>query len=129
MELRFDPKLIINYIEWHLSKPILWAVLLNDHILYAFLFEANPIKNVRRPCRMRIILKFIIALLLCSLAVVGLAVAKIEPPAEGGTLPEIVLSAPENSELQQYLGVAGKKTFTIPEIKSEVVIVEIFSMY
>ena len=78
---------------------------------------------------MRIIIKFIIALILCSLAGVGLAVAKIKPPAEGGTLPEIVLSAPENPELQQYLGVAGKKTFTIPEIKSEVVIIEIFSMY
>ena len=78
---------------------------------------------------MRIILKFILALILCFLAVVGFAVAKIKPPAEGGALPEIVLSAPENSELQQYLGVAGKKTFTIPEIKAEVVIIEIFSMY
>ena len=78
---------------------------------------------------MRINQKFIVALILCSLAVVGVAVAETKPPAEGGTLPEIVLSAPENSELQQYLGVAGKKTFTIPEIKSEVVIIEIFSMY
>ena len=78
---------------------------------------------------MRIYIKFSLALILCFLALVGLAVAKIKPPAEGGTLPDIVLSAPENSELQQYLGVAGKKTFTIPEIKSEVVIIEIFSMY
>ena len=76
---------------------------------------------------MRFILQFIFALILCPLAVV--AVAEIKPPAEGGILPEIVLSAPENSELQQYLGVTGKKTFTIPEIKAEVVLIEIFSMY
>ena len=78
---------------------------------------------------MRFILKFIFVLILCLLAVVGFAVAEIKPPAEGGILPEIVLSAPENSELQQYLGVAGKKTFNIPEIKAEVVLIEIFSMY
>ena len=78
---------------------------------------------------MRFILKFIFVLILCLLAVVGFAVAEIKPPAEGGILPEIVLSAPDNSELQQYLGVAGKKTFTIPEIKAEVVLIEIFSMY
>jgi len=78
---------------------------------------------------MRIIIKFILALILCSLTVAGFAVAKIKPPAEGGKLPEIVLSAPEDSELQQYLGVAGKKTFTVPEIKAEVVLIEIFSMY
>ena len=78
---------------------------------------------------MRFILKRIFALILCLLAAVGFAVAEIKPPAEGGILPEIVLSAPENSELQQYLGVTGKKTFTIPEIKAEVVLIEIFSMY
>ena len=78
---------------------------------------------------MRFILKRIFALILCLLAVVGFAVAEIKPPAEGGILPEIVLSAPENSELQQYLGVTGKKTFTIPEIKAEVALIEIFSMY
>ncbi len=78
---------------------------------------------------MRFILQFIFALILCPLAVVGFAGAAIKPPAEGGILPEIVLSAPENSELQQYLGVTGKKTFTIPEIKAEVVLIEIFSMY
>jgi hypothetical protein len=78
---------------------------------------------------MRCILKFIFALILCPLAVVGFAVAEIKPPAEGGILPEIILSAPENLELQQYLGLTGKKTFTIPEIEAEVVLIEIFSMY
>jgi hypothetical protein len=78
---------------------------------------------------MKFMLKFILALILCPLAVAGFAVAKVKPPAEGGILPDIVLKAPENPELQQYLGLAGEKTFTIPEIKAEVVIIEIFSMY
>ena len=78
---------------------------------------------------MRFMLKFILALILCLLACAGFAVAKVKPPAEGGVLPEIVLSVPENSEHQQYLGVTGKKSFTIPEIKAEVVLIEIFSMY
>jgi hypothetical protein len=78
---------------------------------------------------MRFLVKTLFALILCRLAIAGFAAAEIEPPAEGGVLPEIILRVPENSELQQYLGVGGKETFTIPEIKAEVVIIEIFSMY
>ena len=78
---------------------------------------------------MRILLNTLFALFLCPLAIVGFAAAEIQPPAEGGNLPEIILRVPENSELKQYLGVGGKETFTIPEIKAEVVIIEIFSMY
>ena len=55
--------------------------------------------------------------------------AASQPPAVGGKLPEITLAAPQNTELQLYLGVGGKLTFAIPEIKAEVVLIEIFSMY
>jgi hypothetical protein len=51
------------------------------------------------------------------------------PPPEGGLLPDIVLTLPESPDHQAYLGLAGKKSFKIPEIKSEIVIIEIFSMY
>ena len=78
---------------------------------------------------MRFTLKFILAVILCPYIFTGFAGAETKPPTEGGVLPEIVLNVPENSELQQYLGIAGKETFTIPEIKAEVVIIEIFSMY
>ena len=78
---------------------------------------------------MRFLIRTLFALIICLLANLGFAAAEIEPPAEGGILPEIILRVPENSELQQYLGVGGKETFTIPEIKAEVVIIEIFSMY
>ncbi len=77
---------------------------------------------------MRFILKFILALILGPFAVAGFAVTEIKPPVEGGLLPEIFLSAPEKPELQHYLGVSGKKTFTVPEIKAGVVLIEIFSM-
>ena len=52
-----------------------------------------------------------------------------QPPPEGGVLPEIILAAPKSPELQEYLGLSGNGTFKIPEIKAEVVIIEIFSMY
>ena len=60
---------------------------------------------------------------------VGSAHAAVQPPAEGGVLPDMELSVPTNPENQQYLGLSGKDTFRIPEIKADVVIVEIFSMY
>jgi hypothetical protein len=59
----------------------------------------------------------------------GIAGTASQPPAEGGKLPEIILTVPLDTELRQYLGVGGKETFTIPEIKAEVVLIEIFSMY
>ncbi len=51
------------------------------------------------------------------------------PPQEGGELPEIILPTPQNPEHQNYLGLSDKGKFTIPQIKSKVVLVEIFSMY
>ena len=55
--------------------------------------------------------------------------AASQPPAVGGQLPEITLAVPQNLELQSYLGVSGKQSFAIPEIKGEVILIEIFSMY
>ena len=51
------------------------------------------------------------------------------PPTEGGILPEIVLHVPKILEQKKYLGLSSETTFTIPQIKASVVIVEIFSMY
>jgi thiol-disulfide isomerase/thioredoxin len=45
-------------------------------------------------------------------------------------LPEITLTVPKVQAHKDYLGVTkNKKTFHIPEIKAEVVLIEIFSMY
>jgi thiol-disulfide isomerase/thioredoxin len=57
------------------------------------------------------------------------AYAITKAPSEGDLLPEIVLTAPQNLDQQKYLGLSNESTFTIPQIKASVVIVEIFSMY
>jgi len=59
----------------------------------------------------------------------GSVAAETKPPTEGGVLPSIDLGVPQSAEYKQYLGLTGKKSFTIPEIKAEVVLIEIFSMY
>jgi peroxiredoxin len=54
------------------------------------------------------------------------------PPAVGGQLPDFELPAPKGSADKRYLGVSGtflSGPFSIPQIKAEVVILQIFSMY
>jgi peroxiredoxin len=48
-------------------------------------------------------------------------------PVLGGVLPDISLSAPTDRSDKAYLGISG--SFKIPQIKAQVVIIEIFSMY
>ena len=59
----------------------------------------------------------------------GVGGAETGPPVEGGGLPSFDLGVPQSPEYQKYLGITGKTSFTIPEIKTEVVLIEIFSMY
>lgn len=51
------------------------------------------------------------------------------PPSEGDSLPEMRLPVPQKAEELDYLGISRKDFFTIPEVKAELVIVEVFSMY
>lgn len=54
------------------------------------------------------------------------------PPAVGGQLPDFSLPAPKDSTDKSYLGVSGRLfsgPFKIPQVKANVVIIEIFSMY
>ena len=78
---------------------------------------------------MKSFLIFLLVLTICFFVSSQMANADPHSPVEGGVLPKIVLTAPESPEHQEYLGLAGKKTFKIPDIKSEIVIIEIFSMY
>jgi hypothetical protein len=48
---------------------------------------------------------------------------------EGGLLPVIVLPVPENAAHRDYLGLSGEGKFEVPEIKADLVIIEIFSLY
>ena len=52
-----------------------------------------------------------------------------KPPQKGESLPVINLPIPKSPAEKSYLGLSGEGSFKIPQIKAEVVIIEIFSMY
>jgi thiol-disulfide isomerase/thioredoxin len=75
---------------------------------------------------------FLISSLAISFLVLGIgypAFTANSPPSTGGVLPIINLTIPKILSEKQYLGLAGEGIFKIPQIKAEVVIIEIFSMY
>lgn len=70
-----------------------------------------------------------ILMLMLLLAFPCVVSAANQPPPEGGVLPNFQLPVPEAPRYRQYLGLDQKSVFSIPDIKAEVVIIEIFSMY
>ena len=75
------------------------------------------------------IFKYLAVFLGLLLTSAGFALADSQPPAVGGVLPEFALPVPKSLEHQDYLGIGGKEAFSIPEIRADIVIIEIFSMY
>ena len=75
------------------------------------------------------IFRIVAALLVVLFLNSGRSNAGSQPPEEGGKLPAFTLAVPKNGVHQSYLGVSGKQVFTIPEIRAEIVIIQIFSMY
>jgi peroxiredoxin len=59
----------------------------------------------------------------------AICAAEISPPQVGGVFPEIELLKPINSAELKYLGLSGSGIFKIQQVKADVVIIEIFSMY
>ncbi len=57
------------------------------------------------------------------------AISETPPPQVGSELPGILLTTPQDKKDVDYLGLAGKATFQIPQIRARLVIIEIFSMY
>jgi thiol-disulfide isomerase/thioredoxin len=57
------------------------------------------------------------------------ALSGIAPPAEGTQIPKLILPAPENPEHRRYLRLNGGESFQVSQIKSSVVIIEIYSLY
>jgi peroxiredoxin len=74
-------------------------------------------------------LRIIWTILACLLILPAFLAAEVVPPAEGGKLPDIKLPIPVDTAFQTYLGIKGEGSFSLPQIKASVVIVEIFSMY
>ena len=47
----------------------------------------------------------------------------------GDAFPDLTLQVPESASQREYLGISGDKTFKLSQIKAQVLIIEIFSMY
>ena len=72
--------------------------------------------------------------LLAALALTACATAKTsdqkhQPPAVGDILPVIELPVPQDGRLQEYLGVSGAGLFSVDQIKADIVIIKLFSVY
>jgi peroxiredoxin len=52
-----------------------------------------------------------------------------EIPLKGESFPDTAISAPEKVSEKDYLGLTGAGTFKVSQIKGDIVILEIFSMY
>ena len=59
----------------------------------------------------------------------AIGAAENNPPKVGSALPEIELLKPKNSAELKYLGLSGSGFFKINQIRTDIVIIEIFSMY
>ena len=55
--------------------------------------------------------------------------ASTQPPQAGSFLPEIKIPKPVDSGDLKYLGISGSGTFLANEVKTQVLIIQIFSMY
>ena len=81
------------------------------------------LKEVRR------ISVFLVILAVCLILTIHPAVALNQPPAVGEALPPIQLVVPQDAAAKSYLGLSSSGQFTIPQIKAQAVIIEVFSMY
>jgi peroxiredoxin len=50
-------------------------------------------------------------------------------PSTGEPFPDITLAVPDASVQKEYLGLKGKGSFSLSQIKADLLIIEIFSMY
>jgi len=75
------------------------------------------------------ILIFFAALAICLAVLTNAPVASEQPPTTGDVLESITLPVPQDQNAKNYLGVTGEGSFTISQIKAQVVIIEIFNMY
>jgi thiol-disulfide isomerase/thioredoxin len=70
-----------------------------------------------------------LVLILAILMATEICAAEISPPQVGGVFPEIELLKPSNPIDLNYLGLSGRGIFKVQQVKADVLIIEIFSMY
>ena len=69
------------------------------------------------------------ALVLTACATTKISDQKNKPPSAGDVLPDIELPVPQDERLQRYLGVSGSGLFSVDQIKADIVIIKLFSVY
>lgn len=74
-------------------------------------------------------LRYVVAIIILSLALGGPAFAAGSTPVKGGTLPAIRLPIPGDSDEKIYLGLSGEGFFEIPQIKADGVLIKVFNLY
>jgi peroxiredoxin len=72
---------------------------------------------------------FFAALVVCFASLNGVVVASEQATITGDVLASITLPVPQDQNAKNYLGLTGEESFTISQIKAQVVIIEIFNMY
>jgi peroxiredoxin len=73
--------------------------------------------------------RYLVAMILLTLALSGPAFAAGSIPVKGGTLPAIRLPVPGDSDEKIYLGLSGEGFFEILQIKAEGVLIKVFNLY
>jgi peroxiredoxin len=72
---------------------------------------------------------FIFAAILCFTFSYQAAQADNHTPAKGESFPDIAFVMPDKPFDKDYLGLKGKNTFKLSQVRADVVILEIYSMY
>jgi peroxiredoxin len=70
-----------------------------------------------------------ITLIMLILASTVAMAAPSQPPQVGSSLPEVKLPKPADAGELQYLGLTGAGTFSADQVKTQALIIQIFSMY
>jgi peroxiredoxin len=83
--------------------------------------EAGEMKNTKA--------LYIFAAMVCLTLFPQAVLSAVSTPAKGDHFPDIVLSVPESPADNAYLGLNEKNTFSLSDIKADILIVEVFSMY
>ena len=71
----------------------------------------------------------VLVIVIAIFMITAICFAENSPPKVGGGLPDIELLKPSNPAELKYLGLSGSGFFKVQQVKSDVVIIEIFSMY
>ncbi|MEW6584532.1 MAG: TlpA disulfide reductase family protein [Nitrospirota bacterium] len=71
----------------------------------------------------------IMAAIFCLTGLTQVRDASGRTPAAGESFPDLTFDKSDNSAVQEYLGWQGKGPFRLSQIKADIIIIEVFSMY